>query len=120
MHGFRSAFSDWAHEQTTAINPPIASDLRLPHPCETSRLAWPPAPVNFGMLAADMVAGLMASRSGAYGPDWAAAHEAENELRRADAVRAQARNERALEKEKQEYYAAQRVAEAYRRTGHKP
>jgi hypothetical protein len=104
----------------TAINPPIARDLRLPHPGETSRLAWPPAPINFGALVADQVAGLMASRSACYGPDWAAAHEAENELRRADAVRAQARNERALEKEKQEYYAAQRVAEEYRRTGHKP
>ena len=35
-------------------------------------------------------------------------------------MRAQARNERAVEEEKQAYYEAQRVAEEYRRTGHKP
>ena len=104
----------------TTINPPIARELRLPYPGETSRLAFPPAQINFGVLVAEQVTNLVASRSAAYGPDWAAAHAAENELRRADAQRVQARNERAIEKEKQDYLAAQRVAEEYRRTGHKP
>ena len=103
-------------EYFTDINPPIAKLLQLPQPGETSHLAFPPAPVNF------RGAGRGSGRrpSAAYGPDLAAAHEAENELRRAAAMRAQARNERAIEKEKQDYYAAQRVAEEYRRTGHKP
>ena len=104
----------------TSLNPPIAKLLQLPHPGETSQLAFPPAQINFGVLVAEQVAGLMASRSAAYSSDWAAVHAAENELRRADAMRAQARNERAVEEEKRAYYAAQRVAEEYRRTGHKP
>ena len=104
----------------TTLNPPIARELRLPHPGETSRLAFPPAQVNFGVQLAEQVTSMMASRSAAYGPDWAAAHAAENELRREDAARAQARIEQAAEKEKQDYLAAQRVAEEYRRTGHKP
>ena len=71
-------------------------------------------------MVAEQVAGMMASRSAAYGSDWAAVHAAENELRRADVERARDRNERAIEKEKQDYLAAQRVAEEYRRTGHRP
>ncbi len=54
----------------TDINPPIARELRLPHPGETSRLAFPPHVVNFSVQASEKVARAMAERGAAYGPDW--------------------------------------------------